>query len=84
MPKTLQENLAQQLCDSVDRLQQQAQKVEFWASAVVGLTQPVPDYDPEAISIARFVKPGRPAKKRQRRSSPQQKSKKSAAKPASA
>ena len=45
MPKTLQENLARQLCDSVDRLQKQAEKVEFWASAVTGLAQPVPDYD---------------------------------------
>lgn len=84
MPKTLHENLARQLCDSVDRLQEQAQKVEFWASAVVGLTQPVPDYDPETSSIGRYVKPSRPAKKRQRRRAPQQKSKKSAVKPASA
>jgi hypothetical protein len=83
MPKTLQENLARQLCDSVDRLQQQAEKVEFWASAVAGFTQPVPDYDPETSAVARYVKPGRPARRRRRRRS-QQKSGRPVAKPASA
>jgi len=82
MPKTLQEDLTRQLCDSVDRLQQQAQKVEFWASAVVGLTQPVPDYDPETSAVARYVKPGRPARKHKRRRSPRKNN--AAAKPASA
>ena len=82
MPKTLQEDLTRQLCDSVDRLQQQAQKVEFWASAVAGLTQPVPDYDPETSAVAQYVKPGRPARKHKRRRSPRQKN--GAAKPASA
>jgi len=78
MPKTLQENLARELCDSVDRLQRQAQKVEFWASAMAGFTQPVPDYDPETSAIARYVKPGRPARKRQRRRAPQKSSKSAA------
>jgi hypothetical protein len=82
MPKTLQENLARELCDSVDRLQQQAQKVEFWASAMAGFTQPVPDYDPETSAVARYLKPGRPARKRQRRRAPQKS--KPAARPASA
>ena len=44
MAKTLHENLTRQLSDSVDRLQKQVEKVEFWASAGVGLTAPVPDY----------------------------------------
>jgi hypothetical protein len=84
MPKTLQENLARQLCDSVDRLQQQAQKVEFWASAMAGFTQPVPGYDPETSAIARYMKPGRPVTRRRRRRASGQKSGNSAAKPASA
>jgi len=67
MPKTLQENLARQLSDSVDRLHQQVEKVEFWASAVSGLAAPVPDYEPEATKVARYLKPGRPARKRRRR-----------------
>ena len=82
MPRTLQENLARQLCDSVDRLQQQAEKVEFWAAAMAGFTQPVPEYDPETSAVARYVKPGRPARKRQRRRAPQKS--KPAARPASA
>src|ERR1051325_4233929 len=48
MPKTLQENLAQQLSDSVERVHKQVETVEFWASAVTGLAAPVPDYGPEA------------------------------------
>ena len=66
MAKTLQENLARQLSDSVDRLQKQVEKVEFWASAIAGLTQPVPDYEPESTTVARYVRPGRVPKKRRR------------------
>ena len=69
MTKTVQETLAQQLCDSVDSLQKQVQKVEFWASAVTGFTQPVPEYDPETTSVAQYMKPGPPRKKRHRRRS---------------
>ena len=83
MPKTLQENLTRQLCDSVDSLQKQVEKVEFWASAVTGLVKPVPDYDPESTEIARYVRPGRPVRKRRRRRAADQNDK-SDAKPASA
>jgi len=69
MTKTVQESLARQLCDSVDSLQKQVEKVEFWASALTGFTQPVPDYDPEASSVAQYMKPGRPRKRRHRRRS---------------
>ena len=61
MKTKLQENLAQRLCDSIERLHQQADKVQFWASAVTGLAQPVPDYEPETTAVARYLKPGRPA-----------------------
>ena len=61
MPKTLQENMAERLSDSVERLHKQVETVEFWASAVTGLTAPVPDYDPETTKVARYLKPGRPA-----------------------
>jgi hypothetical protein len=66
---TMQQTLAQQLCDSVDSLHKQAEKVEFWASALTGFSQPVPDYDPETTSVAQYVKPGRPRKRRHRRRS---------------
>src|SRR5678815_4548284 len=67
MPTSLQENLARHLCDSIDRLHKQVEQVEFWASAVSGLTQPVPGYEPETSSIARYLKPGRLPRKRRRR-----------------
>jgi hypothetical protein len=82
MTKTAQQTLARQLCDSVDGLQKQVEKVEFWASALTGFTQPVPEYDPETSAIARYVKPGRPPRKRRHRRSAQQKD--AGAKPASA
>jgi hypothetical protein len=65
--KALQENLARQLCDSVERLQKQVEKVEFWASAVRGLVAPIPEYRPSDDTIARYIKPGRSPKKRRRR-----------------
>ncbi|HKS63978.1 MAG TPA: hypothetical protein VJT13_19915 [Xanthobacteraceae bacterium] len=83
MAKTLQENLTRQLHDSVVRLQRQAEKVEFWASAVSGLAQPVPEYSAEETAVSRYVKPGRPARKRRRRRSPNQRGE-AKAKPASA
>jgi hypothetical protein len=65
----VQENLARQLSDSVERLQKQVEKVEFWASALSGLTRPVADYEPETTAVARYLKPGRPARKKHRRRS---------------
>lgn len=70
MAKTLQENLTRQLHDSVERLQRQAEKVEFWASAVSGLAAPVPDYQPEDTAVSRYMKPGRLPRKRRRRRAP--------------
>lgn|GEM_PF-3422027 len=84
MTKTVQESLARQLCDSVDSLQKQVEKVEFWASALTGFTQPVPEYDPEKSSVAQYVKPGRLPKKRHRRRSPTKPTIAGASKPASA
>jgi len=83
MNKTLQENLTRQLCDSVDSLQKQVDKVEFWASAVVGLAAPVPDYEPEASAVGRYLKTGRPVRKRRRRRAANQ-TNKTDTKPASA
>lgn len=69
MAKNLQDNLTRQLHDSVENLQRQAEKVEFWASAVTGLVQPIPDYKPEETAVARYIKNGRGPRKRRRRSS---------------
>ncbi len=82
MNKTLQENLTRQLRDSVDLLQKHVDKVEFWASAVTGLAAPVPEYEPEASAVGRYLKPGRPVRKRRRRAAKQ--TNKTDTKPASA
>jgi len=84
MPKTLQENLAERLSDSVERLHKQVETVEFWASAMTGLTAPVPDYEPESTKVARYLKPGRPARKRRHRRAANQNDQPERAKPASA
>jgi hypothetical protein len=76
----VQENLSRQLSDSVERLQKQVEKVEFWASALTGFTRPVADYEPETTAVARYMKPGRPARKKHRR----RMTKTSASKPAPA
>jgi len=67
--RNVQENLARQLSDSVERLQKQVEKVEFWASALTGFTRPIAEYEPDATAVARYMKPGRPARKKHRRRS---------------
>jgi hypothetical protein len=67
MMNRLQEDLARHLSDSVERLQKQVEKVEFWASAVSGFAQPVPEYEPEGTKVGRYVKPKRRPRKRRHR-----------------
>lgn len=67
MAKSLQDDLTRRLHDSVENLQRQAEKVEFWASAVTGLVQPVPDYEPEETAVSRYIKPDGARRKRRRR-----------------
>jgi hypothetical protein len=83
MRSTLQQDLVRRLSDSVERLQEQADKVQYWASAMTGMAQPVPDYEPDATAVARYIKAGRPARKRRRRR-PANQNDKPGAKPASA
>jgi hypothetical protein len=80
MTQTPQQTLARQLSDSVDGLQKQVEKVEFWALALTGFTQPIPDYDPDTTAVAQYIKSGRPPRKRRRRRAANP----AAAKPASA
>ena len=80
MTNRLQQDLARHLSDSVESLQKQVEKVEFWASAVTGFTQPVPDYEPESSQIGRYLKPGRRLRKRRHRAGTRVKPKGEAAK----
>lgn len=67
MAKALAENLARQLCDSIDRLQKQVESVQFWAAAVRGASAPIPDFQPDDDVLSRVVRPGRAGKTRRRR-----------------
>ena len=67
MARTLAENLARQLCDSIDRLQKQVESVQFWADAVRGASAPIPDFEPDDEVLSRVVRPSRPAKTHRRR-----------------
>jgi hypothetical protein len=61
------DDLARHLADSIESLQKQVAKVEFWASVMTGFAQPVPDYEPETTQIGRYVRPGRLRRKRRHR-----------------
>jgi hypothetical protein len=39
------------LHEAIDRLCQDADAVEFWADAVAGFAEPVPDYEPSDMSV---------------------------------
>ena len=67
MARTLAENLARQLCDSIDRLEKQVESVQFWAAAVRGATAPIPDFQPDDDVLARVVRPSGAAKTHRRR-----------------
>jgi hypothetical protein len=46
--------MARQICESIDRLDKEVDKVEFWACAVVGFTKPIPDDDHPAEGSNRY------------------------------
>jgi hypothetical protein len=51
------ERIARQLMDAVERLQYDIARVELWASALGGFSQPVPDYDPSKSKLDQFMLP---------------------------
>ena len=51
------ERVARQLMDAVDRLQYDIARVELWASALGGFSQPVPEYDPAKSKLNQFMLP---------------------------
>ncbi len=40
------EAVSRHLIEAIERVRLDVEKVEFWADAVTGFSQPVPDYDP--------------------------------------
>ena len=55
--KPEQQRVAEKLQDALDRLQNDVRRVEIWAGALTGFTQPVPDYAPESLEKHRLGQP---------------------------
>ena len=43
--------IARHLSDAIERVRQDVAKVEFWADAVSGFSQPIPDYNPGQVNV---------------------------------
>jgi hypothetical protein len=43
--------LARHLHDAIERVREDMEKVEFWADAVSGFSEPVPDYDSDDVTV---------------------------------
>jgi len=43
--------VARQLHAAIDRVREDMAKVEFWADAVTGFSEPVPDYEPKDVNV---------------------------------
>ena len=55
--KPEQQRVAEKLQDALDRLQNDVRRVEIWAGALTGFTQPVPDYAPPSLEKHRLGQP---------------------------
>ncbi len=45
------QKLTQHLHAAIERVREDVAKVEFWADAVTGFTEPVPNYDPNEVKV---------------------------------
>jgi hypothetical protein len=45
------EMVARHLLEAIERVRRDVEKVEFWADAVSGFAQPVPDYEPGQVNV---------------------------------
>jgi hypothetical protein len=45
------EAVIRRLLEAIERVRKDVEMVEFWADAVTGFTQPVPDYDPGKATV---------------------------------
>jgi len=43
--------LARHLHAAIERVREDMEQVEFWADAVSGFSEPVPDYDPNDVTV---------------------------------
>ena len=45
------EKIAHKLFDAIEQVREDVARVEFWASAITGFSQPVPEYDPRKMKV---------------------------------
>ena len=45
------EALARHLHAAIERVREDMEQVEFWADAVSGFSEPVPEYDPKDVTV---------------------------------
>jgi len=43
--------VSRHLYDAIERVREDVAKVEFWADAVTGFSQPVPNYEPDNVKV---------------------------------
>jgi hypothetical protein len=51
MKRETNEKIVGKLFEAIECVREDVAKVEFWASAVTGFAQPVPDYQPGDTSV---------------------------------
>ena len=49
--KAAAHSVARHLHDAIDRVREDMAKVEFWADAVTGFSEPVPDYESKDVKV---------------------------------
>ena len=66
-------SVARHLHAAIDRVREDMTKVEFWADAVTGFTEPVPEYEPKDVNVwvpseqAQRISPAEPDESQQQR-----------------
>ena len=45
------DTLARHLHAAIERVREDMEKVEFWADAVSGFSEPVPEYEPKDVTV---------------------------------
>jgi hypothetical protein len=51
MKEALNDAVTRHLLEAIERVRDDMSKVEFWAGAVAGFAQPVPEYTPDEASV---------------------------------
>ena len=50
-PGASKEAIARHLLDAIEQVREDVARVEFWATAMSGFAEPIPDYDPRETNV---------------------------------